>query len=110
MKLVDSTAQSLSSAAICCDPTQRTGAQLNPKLVHAAHQFEASLMQELLAPLQRDSMSSADGENDGGSENAMSTFAGEAMARAISDRGGFGIATQLIKHFEKCAPSSQSQP
>lgn len=72
------------------------------KLKNAAHQFEASLMHELFAPLQKDSMSSSD-DDDSGSGNALSSFAGDAMARAISDRGGFGIANQLIDHFEKAA-------
>lgn len=80
-------------------PTRVSSPASNPKLENAAHQFEATLMQELLAPLQKDSMSSPDG--DSGSGDALSTFASEAMARAISDRGGFGIATKLIDHFER---------
>ncbi len=77
-----------------------SSAQRNPKLENAAHQFEATLMQELFAPLQKDSMSSPDGDSNTGSGDALSTFASEAMAKAISVQGGFGIAKQIIEHFE----------
>jgi len=70
---------------------------------HAAHQFEASLMKELFAPLEQDALSAGDGDENSGSGNALTGFAGEAMARAVSDDGGFGIARQLIRHFEKLA-------
>lgn len=70
----------------------------NPKMENAAHQFEASLMQELFAPLQKHSSDSED-ESSGG--DALMSFASAAMARAISDAGGFGIARQIISHFNK---------
>ncbi len=110
MTTIDHAAHRVASATQHVGPAPQRAASLNPKLINAAHQFEASLMQELLAPLQKDSMSSPDSESDSGSGNAMSTFAGEAMARAISDRGGFGIATQLIAHFEQTASLSKPQP
>lgn len=71
-------------------------AKANTRLKDAAHQFEACLMQELLHPLQSDPMGS---EEDSGSGGALTSFAGEALARAISDRGGFGIANQIMQHF-----------
>lgn len=85
----------------------------NPKLVSAAHEFEASLMQEFLKPLQQDPLFAPDssggsdplGEmdsgsgDDQGSAGALMSFGSEALAKAISDRGGFGIATQILDHF-----------
>lgn len=63
-----------------------------PRLVHAAHEFEAQLMKELLQPLM-----AADGEEEGGgSSGVLGEFAGEALGGGLSARGGFGIADRLI--------------
>ena len=79
------------------------GATPDPRLKSAAHEFEASLMKEFLEPLQKDPLFSEQGDeaSDEGSGNALMSFGSEAMARAISERGGFGIATKIIEHFEK---------
>lgn len=85
----------------------------NPKLVSAAHEFEASLMQELLKPLQQDPLFAPDNsggpgslgdldsgsDDDQGSAGALMSFGSEALAKAISERGGFGIATKILDHF-----------
>ena len=64
-----------------------------PRLVRAAHEFEAQMMKELLKP-----MTDADGL-DGrgrrlgfGSGGALGEFASEALGQALSEQGGFGIA------------------
>lgn len=80
-------------------------ASQNPRLQPAAHEFEASLMQEFLKPLTHDSLFSekSSGDNDdgdsSGSAEALMSFGSQAMAKAISERGGFGIATQILNHF-----------
>jgi Rod binding domain-containing protein len=94
--------------------TERAGKEA--RMENAAHQFEASLMQELFKPLQNDALFRGDGDGDGDGEGdgggdaegdgggisgPLGSFAAEAMARAVSDRGGFGIARQLIEHFKK---------
>ena len=62
-----------------------------PKLERSAHEFEASLMAELLKPLQDES------EDSGmGSGGALAGFASESLAKAISERGGFGIADRIL--------------
>jgi peptidoglycan hydrolase FlgJ len=86
---------------------------LDPRLKPAAHEFEASLMKELLEPLQHDPLTenSADAESPDGSGNALVSFGAEALAKAISDRGGFGIADKILAHFaerEKAAAKSGS--
>jgi len=76
-------------------PAQTSAASApSPKLVNAAHEFEASMMKELMAPLASggDSL----GGDSEGSESALTSFAGEAMAKAISEHGGFGIATKIL--------------
>jgi flagellar protein FlgJ len=83
----------------------------SPKLKSAAHEFEASLMQEFLKPLQEDPLfdSGEGGGMDGaggGSSGALMSFGSEALAKAISERGGFGIATKILDHFRTHNESS----
>ena len=86
---------------------------VSPKVKSAAHEFEASLMKELLEPMQKQSLftDGANGEEDGDdSQNALTSFGSEAMAKAISERGGFGIATKIIDHFEKSGAAAATKP
>lgn len=90
----------------------------SPKLKSAAHEFEASLMQELLKPLQQDSLfapDKSDGSSDfgdsgdeQGSSGALMSFGSEAMAKAISEHGGFGIAAKILDHFRTQANTQSS--
>jgi Rod binding domain-containing protein len=74
----------------------------SPKLMNAAHEFEAQMMKELMKPLTKGAApGDADEEDDDsgdsfGSAGALGEFASEAMARALSDQGGFGIAGEII--------------
>ena len=67
----------------------------SPRLVKAAHEFEAQMMKELLQP-----MTSGDGltgdDTESGSGGVLASFASEALGRALSDRGGLGIATSIV--------------
>src|ERR1035437_8435701 len=68
-----------------------------PRLVHAAHEFEAQMMQELLKPMTRaSSIGGDDDESTCGSGGALGEVASEALGRALSERGGFGIANSII--------------
>ena len=80
----------------------RAASLMQARLRPAAHEFEACLMKEFLQPLGKDPLfdEDRDGESGGGSSNALVSFGSEALARAISERGGFGIATRIIDHFE----------
>jgi|SRR5580658_4990416 flagellar protein FlgJ len=82
----------------------------NPRLESAAHEFEASLMQELLKPLQHDSLFSTgeESEDDAGSNGALMSFGSQAMAKAISEHGGFGIAKKILDHF-RTSPVSDAR-
>lgn len=74
----------------------------SPRLVAAAHEFEAQMMKELLKPLSSsglkadDGDSSEDGDDDTGAGGAMAAYATEAFGNALSSRGGFGVATGII--------------
>jgi peptidoglycan hydrolase FlgJ len=71
--------------------------QKQTKLVDAAQQFEATMLQELLKPMQhgQDSWGGED-KNDDSASDTISSFGTEAIAKAISKGGGFGIAKQIV--------------
>jgi Rod binding domain-containing protein len=72
-----------------------------PRLVRAAHEFEAQMMKELMKPLnQSNSLTGEDkDDDDSGSGGALGEFASEALGRALSNGGGFGIATSIVKQL-----------
>lgn len=83
----------------------------NPKLERSAHEFEASLMTELLKPLQGGNGLTGEGSDSGaGSEGALSGFASESLARAISERGGFGIADRILHQLESTSAGVPKDP
>jgi Rod binding domain-containing protein len=64
----------------------------SPRLLSAAHEFEGQMLKELLKPLTE----SGDlGGSDSGSE-ILGEFGSEALGKALSEQGGFGIARQII--------------
>lgn len=73
------------------------GAGPPPRLIKAAHEFEAQLMKELLKPL---SSSSGD-EDEEGSGGALGEFAAEALGSGLSRLGGLGIADSILKELSQ---------
>lgn len=77
----------------------------SPQLVRAAHEFEGQMMEELLKPMTAgDALAGAeDGDSDSGagSGGALSDFASQALGQAMSERGGFGIADQIIRELSR---------
>ena len=70
-----------------------------PRLVRAAHEFEAQMMKELLKPMTgTDALTGEDEDagGDAGSNGALGEFASEALGRALSEHGGFGIANSIV--------------
>jgi Rod binding domain-containing protein len=77
-----------------------------PRLVQAAHEFEAQLMKELLKPMT--SGASVDGDDsDSGSGGAIADFATDALGQALSKQGGLGIATNILHHLSQNDKESQ---
>jgi Rod binding domain-containing protein len=64
-----------------------------PRLVRAAHEFEAQMMKELLAPMTRTGAVFAEG--DGEDSGILGEFASESLAGALSAGGGLGIADRI---------------
>jgi Rod binding domain-containing protein len=85
---------------------------MDPRLKPAAHEFEASLMKEFLEPLQKDTLCEENEDGSSTDNNALMDFGSEALARAISERGGFGIATRVLANFaaKKGAASGGAVP
>ena len=73
------------------------GKQPNPKLVDAAQQFEAMMMQEMLKPMRSGQDSWDEEKRDDSVSDTISSFGTEAVAKAISKAGGLGIAKQVIR-------------
>ena len=68
-----------------------------PRLVRAAHEFEAQMMKELLKPMtSADALAGQDGDSTTGSEGALGEYASEALGRSLSEHGGFGIANRIV--------------
>jgi Rod binding domain-containing protein len=82
-----------------------------PRLVRAAHEFEAQMMKELLKPMTRaSSLAGEDDDSDSGSNGALGEFASEALGRALSDGGGFGIANQIVKELSHSGNQNVTVP
>jgi Rod binding domain-containing protein len=84
-----------------------------PRLVRAAHEFEAQMMKELMKPLHQSTSltgSGDDADSDAGSCSALGEFASEALGRALSEVGGFGIASSIVKHLSPAAAHNGTIP
>jgi Rod binding domain-containing protein len=83
----------------------------SPKLVHAAHEFEAQMMQELLKPMTSgNGLDGEDGDSASGSSGALGEFASEALGRALSEQGGFGIATGIVRELSTAGNKQVTTP
>lgn len=82
---------------ISTQPPSALDAQKRAKLSDAAQEFEATMLQELLKPMQHGQDSwGGDEKSDDTTFDTMSSFGAETMAKAISKGGGFGIARQVV--------------
>jgi Rod binding domain-containing protein len=73
-----------------------------PRLVRAAHEFEAQMMKELMKPMTgSNGLDGEDGDSSSGSGSALGEFASEALGRALSEHGGFGIATSIVHELSQ---------
>ena len=79
------------------------------RLVNAAHEFEAQTMKELMRPITAsDPLTGGDDATDSGSNGALGDFATEALGRALSDRGGLGIAKTIVHELSSFGHSNAS--
>ncbi|MDE3186064.1 MAG: hypothetical protein KGM96_00905 [Acidobacteriota bacterium] len=79
-----------------------------PRLVRAAHEFEAQLMKELLKPMAASDGLTGDEEDSGASAGGvLGEFATEALGRALSEQGGLGIASRIVRDLSHSGNHSQ---
>lgn len=81
-----------------------------PRLVKAAHEFEAQLMKELLRPLTASSGLPGDGDEDAGETGTLGEFAAESLAGALSAHGGLGIASRILGDLSRSGNISRNSP
>jgi Rod binding domain-containing protein len=90
-------------------PGQVSPAAPEPRLVRAAHEFEAQMMKELMKPMTAGDALSGEDE-DSGSGGALGQFASEALGRALSEQGGFGIASRIVADLSHSGSKSGNGP
>ena len=83
----------------------------SPRLQKASHQFEASMLQELLKPMQEhsgffDKDENDDSDSGADSNSSLLEYGTEVMANALSERGGLGISKMVLT---KLAPVEAAQ-
>ena len=72
------------------------------KLADAAQQFEAMMTQELLKPFSNgQDCWGIDAQDSDAGADTMSSFGTEALAKAIAQRGGLGIAKQVLRQVSE---------
>ena len=84
-----------------------------PRLVKAAHEFEAQMMKELMKPMTAGSSltgDDTDADSESGSGSALTEFASEALGKALSERGGFGIANSIVKDLSRSGTGTTTAP
>jgi flagellar protein FlgJ len=78
-------------------------ARKKAKLVDAAQQFEGMMLQEMLKPMRggQDSWGGDVKNDEDSASDTISSFGTEALAKSISQKGGFGIAKKVISQVEQ---------
>ena len=68
------------------------------RLNQAAHEFEGQMLKELLKPMTESNGLTGNDGNDylGTNDGVLGEFASEALGRALSQKGGFGIADKIV--------------
>ena len=69
------------------------------KLTSGAHEFEAMMLQQMMKGLKFGEApgDGTDGEEASGANGTLQSYGTEALAKAISSQGGFGIAKKIIQ-------------
>lgn len=87
----------MSPMGIVTGAIKEAGAAPPSRLRKAAHEFEAQMMKQLLEPLNAENGLTGDDGDGLGSAGALGEFASEALGRALSERGGLGIADRIVR-------------
>ena len=77
-----------------------TTAKPDQKLVDGARSFEAMMLGEMLKPLNFGGSPDDGADADAGAAGTIRSLGTEAVAKAISTAGGFGLARQIIRQVD----------
>ncbi len=78
---------------------QTASANSQPRLIRAAHEFEGQMLKELLKPLTAgDGLT---GDEADSSKGILGEYASEALGKALSEQGGFGIADRILHDLSR---------
>jgi len=70
------------------------------RLISAAHEFEGQMLKQLLKPLTAgDGLTGEDAAD--GSSGILGEFGAEALGKALSEEGGFGIASRIVGRLSR---------
>ncbi len=87
---------------------QTDAAARHAKLTHAAQQFEAVMMGELMRPLSSSTAIGGD-ESDSSQSGPLQSFGVEAMASALAKSGALGFAGRIVAAVESHDPKMSLQ-
>ncbi len=85
--------------------TEGTGAAPSPKLVKAAHEFEAILLQSWLEKMNQSFVGESGSQDP--AHDTVSSLGTEAIAQALAARGGIGIAKMILRQLSRQAPATE---
>jgi len=77
---------------------QSGSAPASPKLVKAAREFEAMLLQNLLEKMNKSMAGDTEGQD--AAHDTISSMGAQAVATALSERGGIGLASMLVRRLQ----------
>jgi peptidoglycan hydrolase FlgJ len=95
------------SAKLTAAAAEKPNPELARKMHDAAQQFEGLLLQQLMQAARGDG--SAWGGEDGSAQTMME-YGEQAVATAISSRGGLGIGKMVEAAFSRSLSSSKTKP
>lgn len=86
-------------------PLSPSAALRQRQLADAAHEFEAQMMKELLKPMAiGGGIESGEDAGELGFTDGLKEFASEALGRALSEHGGFGISAEILHRLSPVGP------
>jgi Rod binding domain-containing protein len=77
----------------------------SPKLAKAAREFEAILLQNWLEKMNKSMAEDKDSQD--AAHDTITSMGAQAVATALSARGGIGIASMLLRHLQAGAQRSE---
>ncbi len=95
------------SGASHVQPADGAAAAPSPKLVKAAHEFEAILLQSWMEKMNKSFLGTEESQDP--AHDTVSSLGTQAIATALSARGGIGIANMILRQLGRKAQPDQNK-